>query len=118
MTRGDDDPPGGGAGERVEWDALEADLRAAGYAVDRQGTGDGETVLLVTVPADVRGLAGDPEGPLDRLLALLPGVRVPTDPAVIPDDVRAAAAARDATAEVHSGSPSELHVVVSADGVW
>ena len=101
----------------TDWAALEAALRAAAYTVDRQGD-DRETVLMVTVPADVSSLSGDPEGPVERLLERLPGVRVPTDPAVIPADLRATAAEHGATAEVHSGSRTELHVVVSADGVW
>ena len=117
MSRGDGGGGRGGGeegGERVDWDALEADLRAAGYAVDRQGEG----VLMVTVPADVPALAGEPAGFVERVLAALPGVRIPTDPAVIPADVRAVVADRGATAEVHSGNRTELHVAVSADGVW
>ena len=104
-------------GADIDWAALETRLRAAGYAVDRQGD-DRETVLMVTVPADVPSLSGGPGSVVGRLLELLPGVRVPTDPSVVPADLRATAAEYGATVEVHSGNRTELHVVVSADGVW
>ena len=106
---------GGSDGTGVDWDALESDLRGAGYRVVRRDSG-GPT-LTVTVPTDVPALTDDPEGAFGRLLARLPGVRIPTDPSVIPADVRAIAGEYGAVAEVVSGNRTELHVAVSADGV-